>query len=220
MGIDRWAASRAGSRVWAQRPMARNNSPRRYSHSGNRRPGSESTTVRRRRAWCWRSRSELRVSLVLRRHLRPLASLIGSRPAFRVALPYISPAAGHRERIAMRHWLSQPCCCWGRQRSDKRSGSAWGRPRSHRSYRCRNRVSRGRRARSATRHPARSASRANAHNRLSRWRLTEAARGDGRPAGPTACARDRDGTTTTAARPTDDARQHMRVPRALEVSEQ
>ena len=103
MGIDRWAASRAGSRVWAQRPMARNNSPRRYSHSGNRRPGSESTTVRRRRAWCWRLRSELRGSLVLRRHLRPLASLISSRPAFRVALPYISPAAGHRERIAMRH---------------------------------------------------------------------------------------------------------------------
>jgi hypothetical protein len=27
MGIDRWAGSRAGSRVWAQRPMARNSCP-------------------------------------------------------------------------------------------------------------------------------------------------------------------------------------------------
>ena len=63
---------------------------------------------------------------------------------------------------------------------------------------------------------ARSASRANAHNRLSRWRLTEAARGDGRAAGPTACARDRDGTTTTPARPTDDARQHARARRCYD----
>ena len=40
-GIGRWAASRAGSRVWAQPPMARNSCPRRYSHSGNCRPGSD-----------------------------------------------------------------------------------------------------------------------------------------------------------------------------------
>jgi hypothetical protein len=55
-GIDRWAASRAGSRVWAQRPMARSSCPRRDSHSGNCRPGSGSTTVRRRRRLLCRPR--------------------------------------------------------------------------------------------------------------------------------------------------------------------
>ena len=41
MGIDRWAASQAGSRVWAQRPMARNSVPEARSPSGNCRPGSD-----------------------------------------------------------------------------------------------------------------------------------------------------------------------------------
>ena len=40
-GIGPVRASRAGSRVWAQRPMARNSCPRRDSHSGNCRPGSD-----------------------------------------------------------------------------------------------------------------------------------------------------------------------------------